>query len=269
MAQEQDPQDQSVSVFDYLYIDKPRISYLLAQLDSNGVVASHKRLQGLTGTNSGEVKGSLKIMGASASAMESHSETSELHFDASWLLPGNVLDVLNDSSLIKTDLRTAEVGQIVLVSGNLSLFDIDLVKRLWDGMTAYMALEGAGKSSPKAAQAERKKMELAGKVIKDLPPALQLTINDGHDEVWAQLNAQYMTLDPHSMTMKHGPNVQGTWHVVAILDAVPDEIVTSSRRDTAQFIDMMYPLMGGLRNLIGRPATSYGVTPLLLFRTCG
>lgn len=269
MEQEQDPQDQSVSVFDYLYIDKPRISYLLAQLDSNGVVASHKRLQGLTGTNSGEVKGSLKIMGASASAMESHSESSELHFDASWLLPGNVLDVLNNSNLIKADLRKAEVGHIVLVSGSLSLFDIDLVKRLWDGMSAYMALDNAGKTSPKNAQAERKRMDLAGRILKELPPALQLTINDGQDEVWAQLNAQFMTLDPHSMTMKHGPNVQGQWHMVAILDAVPDDVVTESSRETAQFIDMMYPLMGGLRELIGRPGPSYGVTPLLLFRSCG
>lgn len=265
---EQD-QAQDVSVFDYLYIDKPRISYLLAQLDDSGVVASHKRIQSLAGSNSDQIKGDLKFVGASASAMESHSETSELNFDASWLLPSNVLDILSNKNLIKTDLHTAEVGQIVHLSGSLSLFDIDLVKRLWDGMTAFMALENSGKTAPKNAQAERKKMELAGKVIKELPPALQATINNGAGEAWAQLNAEYMTIDPHNMTMKHGPNVQGEWHVIAILDAVPDAVVTESSRETAQFIDMMYPLMGGLRQLLGRPETSYGVTPLVLFRKCG
>lgn len=261
-------QDQSASVFDYLYIDRPRISYLLAQLDPDGVIATHRRISGISGTNSGELKGSLKVVGASASAMEGHSESSELHFDASWLLPSNVLDILNDRSLIRRDLMSAEVGQIVLISGSLSLFDIDLVKRLWDGMTAFMAFENSGKTGPKNANSERKKMELAGKVVKELPPALQLNLNNGEWEAWAQLDAKFMTVDPHSMSMKHGPSVQGIWHLVAILDAVPDEIVMETNRDTAQFIDMMYPLMGGLRGLIGRPPTSYGVTPLLLFRTC-
>jgi len=262
-------QDQDVSVFDYLYIDKQRISYLLAQLDDSGVVASHKRIQSLAGSNSGQIKGSLKVVGATASAMETHSESSELVFDSSWLLPSNVLDMLSDKKLIKKDLSTAEVGHIVHVSGSLSLVDIDLVKRLWDGMSAFIAFESSGKVAPKNAQADRKKMELAGKIIKELPPALQATINDGQGEVWAQLNADFMTIDPHNMTMKHGPMVQGEWHVVAILDARPDEISTSSQKQNAQLIDMMYPLMGGLRKLIGRPANSYGVTPLLLFRKCG
>jgi len=265
MAPEQDQED---FVYDYLYLDKAKLSYFLAQLDDNGVAATAKTVQSITGINSGEIKGSLKIAAASVKGEEGHSSASELNFDASWMLPSNVLAVLDDHSLLHRGL-TDNIGQIVLVSGELRMFDIELVKRLWDGIVAFMAHEQAPTKNPKAASAENKKMQIAGKIVKDLPAALQFSLltHDG-DEIWSQLESKSMTVDPHGMTLKHGPSIQGEWHVVAVVDAVPGASPFERGQTTSQFMEMMGPLMGGLQTIIGRPHAAYGVTPLMIFRKC-
>lgn len=132
------------SILDFLYVDTERLKVWLAQLDGNGVPTALRSSSAVSQTSSdettvgihgeggknvlvlkAEVGGSVAGKQAAASAVR---DVLERQFDASWALPLNVLDRLDETNFIRKSLQDAPIGSVVLVSGTTQILDLDLVK---------------------------------------------------------------------------------------------------------------------------------------------
>jgi hypothetical protein len=124
----------TVSLFDYVYIDHVRIGSYLSQMSDEGVlqsVNSEDRTEEKFGRSMsagvhaiGEVKtGFDKSEGATSVVSRT--------FDALWQNARSVLDLLDEIGLIERDLVKSSVGQIVLVSGQFSITDLRVMRPLW------------------------------------------------------------------------------------------------------------------------------------------
>ncbi|KXB20946.1 DUF6414 family protein [Xylella fastidiosa] len=255
------------SVFDYLYVDKEKLSYILSQLNDDGVVTVLRKISALSGSNGGDIKGSLKIVSASAHETESFSDSTDSTFDAKWLLPSNLLAILDDHKLINRGISNA-TGKIVLVKGKLQIFDLDLIKRLWDGILFIHNSEEKNNQKSKQVKTSANEMKGVGLILKELPPTIQLSLFNNDIEIWSLLDQKYMMVDHYAFALKHGSKIQGEWHVLAIVDSLPGEAEMGALPTASAFINMITPFMSAIKDFMGKPLNAYGVTPLMIFREC-
>ena len=303
--------DQSTdSVFDFLYYDATRIASFLSQFDSSGHLTTVT--QGERAHRSKQENTALKTEGSIAVAKGAvtretdrgaeYGRESQRIYDPRWANALAFLDYLDERRLLHRELESARIGQIVLFSGELSLFDLGVLRRMWDlPAVKKMILNAAGNQQPNehggANRQERRKLaasdrakasslpneaELALELLTILPHAVQAAISTDFQSVWASLKEENLTIAAADLFMKHGLTIAGDWNVVGILDALPDEIdyqpadgeaplsalkqmVAGSKLGFFGF-SMAPHLVPPVRQLLGRPSTSYGFTPLLLFR---
>lgn len=261
-----DPEQEAEnSVFDFLYVDRQRLGSLLAQLSDDGVITSAKRTSSTTGSNSGEVKVGTALVASVGGAMsDAATEALEHQFDPSFLLPINALTVLADAGRIKTG-GAAALGSIVRVNGTLILRDLDLIQRIWSPMIKMILNETPAKDRAK----RKEQMDIAGAVLKDLPATVQVILHAGDARYWGMLNESDPTFSSHFIGLKHGTTLQGEWYVVGILDALPGAAVATTESGSGDFFAGLSGVLEGMRGLIGRPDSCYGITPLAIFRPCG
>jgi hypothetical protein len=115
-------------------------------------------------------------------------------------------------------------------------------------------------------------------LLKYLPHATLASVKqDGH-AVWSSLRDDSLIIASNDLVLKHGVNIPGVWHMLGILDALPNSETEADEDAISQaasgsllgalgdFIGMLGP---AIRTMLGRPATSYGMTPILIFRQIG
>ena len=111
-----------------------------------------------------------------------------------------------------------------------------------------------------------------------LPHLIQATIADGDSTVWCILRQESLTTPANEIFLKHGVSVSGTWHIVGIIDALPDheddevsrynQIIGANRLGgmSAAFAShIVIPV----KTALGRPKEAFGITPILIFRQIG
>src|SRR5437868_456839 len=91
-------------IYDFLYVDRARISSLYAQLFTEGILTSVKTTKQSTFSDDSSIGSDIKILKADNKSMEGGGEGIEHMFDASWSIPLEVLNRLNDLSRIRTTL---------------------------------------------------------------------------------------------------------------------------------------------------------------------
>ncbi|MBW6422802.1 hypothetical protein KX729_15195 [Rhizobium sp. XQZ8] len=123
--------------------------------------------------------------------------------------------------------------------------------------------------------------ELMVEMLPVLPHAIQAAVSTYYASAWCTLREDSITIAAADLYMKHGISIEGKWAMVGILDAMPDieasmddgtpyevakQVIAGSKLSMAGF--MLAPhLVAPVRGLLGRPPSSYGLTPLLLFRS--
>jgi hypothetical protein len=202
--------------------------------------------------------------------------------------------------MIMRDLAQSRIGQLVLVSGRLAMFDLGVIRAAWNIKAIKDAiLQQASNSAPensesspmrisskdrqrldreRKAQAE-KELEIGLEMVKLLPHAIQSSIRTGEYEIWCSLREENLIVPASEILIKHGHVVAGDWNMVGILDTFPDENIPTLENDPEQFVTSamaalslgaLWQLIGTLapiaRMALGRPAASFGMTPLLIFR---
>ncbi|MFC5741610.1 DUF6414 family protein [Dyella tabacisoli] len=262
MAQEQAQDD---SIFDFLYVDRQRLASLLAQLSDDGVITLAKRTSSSSTSNNGKFKvGPSAIASAEGGVTDGASEGLERQFDSSFLLPINALTILQQTGRIKDESQLT-LGSIVQISGKVNLRDLDLIKRLWDPFTKTII--GNAPSHKKAKV--KHEIDIAGSVLKEIPPTVQVKLRTATNDFWGMLNDSDPTFSSHFIALKHGGTLQGEWYIVGILDALPDQAPSESDEMSGNLIADMAEVVNGLRELVGRPYSAFGITPLAIFRPCG
>lgn len=126
---EQDSQSTD-SLFDFIYIDKQRVSSLIAQLYGAGVITSVKQTTSDSDKSNKALELNVKIAKAKIGFDETLTSSQERLFDASWSLPLNLLDRLSELDMIKNDLSEVKIGDIALATGLIKIFDVAMVHKL-------------------------------------------------------------------------------------------------------------------------------------------
>jgi hypothetical protein len=268
------------SVYDFLYVDAPRIHVLLSQFGQDGVLTELTRATDA----SSETGGGFDVKIAKLDAKESEKTGLTRRFDPQWLTPLNFLDAARD--IIVRDISSARIGQIVLASGAITITDFAMLRLLWDipavqnmiasGMnsTSFQALlpPKAGKSSEnQATKALMYQVKQILEIIKVIPHATIAMMKDtGGNEIWGAIKNEQLTVSSSTLMLNHGSSIHGKWNVVGILDALPESKDPSSDLSVPDTSVSMISIMQGFgpiaRSLLGRPETAYGVTPLMIFR---
>ena len=131
---------ESGEIYDFLYVDRTRISALYAQLFPQGILTSVKTTAQKSFADDSNVGTDVKIFKAEAKSTDSGSEGIEHLFDASWSIPLAVLDRLRRLSLIRESTKDAGLGSVILADCHLRIIDFASMENLWEpGMRISMA----------------------------------------------------------------------------------------------------------------------------------
>src|SRR5436305_1846102 len=115
----QDP-EKGDSVYDFLYVDARRIAVFLSQFEQYGHLTSLTRTVSETSSASGGVS----VVAAKLDTAASEQSSQTRQFDPQWLVPLAFLDKADQRGMIVRDLGDARIGQLVLISGRLAMFDL-------------------------------------------------------------------------------------------------------------------------------------------------
>jgi hypothetical protein len=290
------------SVYDILYHDAKRVGLFLSQLDPSGHLTGLKQTESAetgSGMKFGASVGGSVIVARGGAALEDQTtagqrETLERTYDPLWANALTLLDFLDERKMIRRDLHKSRIGQIVLVSGSLAMFDLSMVKACWEipSIRALM-MSGAEATLPAApllprkqrreaerfpktaAPAQANPMTMAFDLLMHLPHAILASIRQYDDIVWSTLREENLVVAASDLVLKHGVNVSGVWNMLGILDAMPSnetemEKTALSLTAASGLLGAMGALVGSLgpaiRVTLGRPPEAYGMTPLLIFR---
>lgn len=252
-------------LYDFLYVNHDILSSYNAQLDNDGLLTSsvvtHQTSEQITNSVSGDIK---VIKGQREESSHFHS-TRQNNFDTSKNMPLNVIRELNSRGLIHNDISTAQLGQIVLFSGRMQLVDLAMMSDLIiPSLDVYID----DPSSGEAERARQVKNSSYVKLIRAMPRVLQIRIFDDEKSAWCTVEPKDMVQNTFSLAMKYDVTIHGEWHMLAVLDAFPDDKAIDNKafEYMSQF-DMNYiETFLSIRQLIGRRPTEYGLTPLAIFR---
>jgi hypothetical protein len=249
--------------------------------------------------------GGMPEAGASAEASvergpaEEGSETSERVYDPLWTNALAFLDYLEERNMIQLDIHKARIGQFVLATGQLLIIDVTMLKDAWEKPTVKKKkkmLAGAripepegNRHSRRAQQAQQNRDRQSDDQVENinfmielltiLPHSIQGHLIGSDYRLWATLGEESLVGLSTDITLKHGSYVPGDWSVLGILDAFPEGSAPPSDPGSLNDQDALAAghagtLVGTLaaqlspltRNILGRPATAHGITPLLIFR---
>ncbi|MBX9824777.1 MAG: hypothetical protein K2Y27_07250 [Xanthobacteraceae bacterium] len=293
-------------VFDFLYHDHRRIASFLAQFETYGVLQQVKALEytsesdttktGLTTNFSAGVARTGTTQDVTTGSEE--RDSAERTYDPLWTNARTFLNYLAERNLIVDDPKQARIGQFVLVSGTLAAFDMGLLKEAWklpalkevairnanEQAAASNTATLSSRAARKAAKYEQKNKSISDtefglEMMKIMPHTIQAAIKAADDvSVWSSLREDSLVIPGSELLLKHGVAIAGTWQMLGILDALPDppgDVATQSVMLDHLLASMSLGMMAGqvvgslapmARMLIGRPATAYGMTPLMIFR---
>lgn len=286
-------QDAASSVFDFLYYDARRIGSYLAQFDPSGHLQAYKQSEsvGSSATSVSRIGGRGTVgvasfdSGKDASETETEGEASERQYDPLWTNALNFLDYLDNRRLLRRELAGSRISQFVLAKGELNVVDLTLVKRMWD-LPTIGQLGGEVQSSESNRHERRAKQRVAPPntrpteqqvgfdLLKVIPHSIQASIVSDQGSVWSTLREDSLIVAASDLFLKHGKTIPGQWHMLGIVDALPTEELAPEPPTPEQ---SAIGILGGLgyildaigpfaRLLLGRPASAYGMTPLLIFR---
>jgi hypothetical protein len=211
-------------------------------------------------------------------------------FDPYWTNARALLNYLHEHGFIKDDIETAKMGQFVLISGKIIPLDMQSLKPVWSLPSVKKKIFAgeaeevtAGNRAARRATGKSKsgnsENELVAEILPHLPHSPQMHVIANKFAAWCALQTESLIGTMTDITLKHGGQIAGTWSVLGILDARPDEdgeafthqesVNLALAITPALVAKMALDLAPITRQQLGRPAYSYGITPLLIFRTVG
>lgn len=268
MAQEQPSID---SIYDFIYLDTKRLTSFLAQLDDDGVLLSIKKTRHINEEQKN--LGSVGLTGTRAATEDNTilGKQSEKHYDSSIVAMYDVINRLDELGFIKKSLSATAMGQLLLCSGTITFHDIRMMRDLWDPVMKMFfnqqATQAASRQQKDLLKNKAKEFESIKSILTALPHALLMTLFSQGESLWSSLEEEHLKINSDDITLKHGANFAGQWHVLGILDAKPDDGFTVPRKTGNELFDGLSEMLSMIRATLGRPSDAYGITPVAIFRT--
>ncbi|OSI06798.1 hypothetical protein BWD08_10575 [Neisseria animaloris] len=257
-------------LYDFIYINHDVLSFYNAQLDKDGLLTQSVVTHASEEQMKQGLKGGVPMLGGNYEQGSHLKSSRQNSFDTSKNMPLNVIRELNERGLIHKEIDAAQLGQIVLFSGRMQIVDFALMNSI---VKPAKNMEVAGMPNSTAAQ-KRKRQEKEAEVkavvsiMEVLPKLLQIRIFDDERSAWCAVKHDDMLPNTFALALKHSVTVPGEWHVLAVLDALPDDTEVDRKAfeymtdlDNGYFSAFLH-----LRGVMGRRFNEYGITPLAIFR---
>jgi hypothetical protein len=253
-------------LFDFIYLDRPRVASYFAQLFDDGVLTQTKKISQQSETDSNRLKAGLAGTGVESCETGTLTKSMERQYDTAWSIPINVINRLDELNFIYRDIKATPIGQIALVKGKLRLVDIRMLKDMWKTIMQLALHQNSAKN--KAATKNRKENEAMADLLAKLPHALQMSLFFDGIEIWSTLNPEHMTVNPDDLAFKHGANVAGEWMILGVIDAHPDDEISDDMPSSSRDLENgMFQVLNAIREFFGRSQSAYGATPIAIFRS--
>ena len=221
-------------------------------------------------------------------------EAEERVYDPLWANARALLDYLTEREMIVRELSQARIGQVVLVTGSLVILDLQLLKGAWESKEVKKLINGGAitphegnRHQRRAARADNVPAAPSGQVeqvidiLKLLPHVMQARMRSGTSIAWCNLREESLVPSAGDLTLKHGVAIAGDWHLLGIVDALPDNFNVNTQSaleavgldpalahlPAVALANIVLALSGITRTMLGRPDNAFGVTPILIFRT--
>lgn len=271
---EQDSQNIE-SIFDFFYLDNPKIKSFYAQLNGLGALNTLKSTSQIGDTRKLEATvGIPTVTGGKMGNDRTVNTTSEHLYDGLPTMPREMIDRLDELGFIRRELSIDNLGALVLVEGYLNIIDIEVMKDIIDPTIKFTL--NAMPNTTAAHKEKRKNFESTITPIvdfmKNVPFALScnMFVPSGSGEltqIWMSLSREDMSSVIHDINFKHGEKLAGKWYVLGILDAIPNSldksnIVLPDIGEMEQFKKAMSEMM----KMFGRDDEAFGMTPIAIFR---
>jgi len=272
-AEQNSPSEEYLS--DYAYVDTSRLAYYYGQLSENGLITQAKRISKTIGKDTGKLEVKAMVVSGHGQIETGSEQSIELQVDPSYTRPQETLDSLYEAGYVGAGLTNARIGNLVLTKGSLSVFDIRILKEMWSHLTDMAAQQETAaianiKERQKVFAEKKKEAQRTAEIISKVPHSIQGTFVTDEGDAWFTLQPEYMRINPEDLVFKHGCDLEGEWHVLGIVDALPDNLSTPSsavRSVSSDLEDGMRTMLAAIRHFLGRPPHRYGITPLMIFRT--
>lgn len=288
---------ESASVFDFLYHDNRRIASFLAQFEAVGHL---QQISQIDSTQKGEkeetrTSGNVNIPGTLGLKRESEREGSASFtegstriYDPFWANARRFLDLLEERELIRRDLETASIGQFVLATGFLGIQDLAMFKEAWK-LSSIQRQVKSGSSGKKIsnmtaaqrleAKSQQENSDLMLDMLQILPHAIHARMltrqNENTQLIWCTLKEEYLVAPASDIMLTYGETMSGKWSIIGILSAHPEYLTPDlSQQFDSDDLGFTQSVVGQLtkvlapvvRVTLGRPAAAHAITPLLIFR---
>lgn len=266
----------SKKLLDFIYLDKFRLDSLVSQLNSSGITTQEiiqtgskdllKKYQ--KATEGMAVKIGIPTV-ADASLNQSREQQQEFSeetalnnqqtINTEHLIPLLLVEGLIQSGLALKKLDV-EHGRLIYISGTLSLRDTRILQNLYDPMHPFI---------PEPEEEEYDKTDMI-ELFKHMPHSISAVFHTKQGNAWATFNPDYLKIDTVDWFLKHGSNIAGQWHCLAILDRKPADNHTATESPDVEIsgaIDTMFDSLNhAMEAIVKRPKSSFCITPIALYR---
>ncbi len=129
----------NASVFDFLYVDHSRINTFLSQFNEFGgltsIVRGRSAQRGKGDSSTIKTEASALVLKGggdySASTNAGYVENDQKSYDPRWVNTLSFLDQIDERGLLNRDIESAGFGELVLISGPLSITDYGTLEKIW------------------------------------------------------------------------------------------------------------------------------------------
>jgi hypothetical protein len=258
-------------VYDFLYHDVHRIGSFLSQFDPNGYLqsstSSNSLSQNRTASSERSITGKLPALVEGKTAQEysnseiNNDDTSRT-YDPLWQNSLAFLDFLEQKDLINKSILNSHIGQFVLVSGKLFMFDMGFMQKLVHGKVLKQSII----SSITGANNTKTEANLTMEIFAALPGSIQARLIGEDFSIWSTLRPDGLSLSTDDLLLKHGSFISGSWNILGILDALPDNDIPIDFSFLPGIQIGLADFSKIIRPQFGRSPDYFGITPLLVFR---
>jgi hypothetical protein len=214
---------------------------------------------------------------------------SHMRFPCKWVNALSFLDQIENRALLSRDIKVAGFGDLILIKGPLLIRDLGALEKIWSLPSIRKIAEAGSEDTQSGNRQQRRQSEKANnksgpknntteldlffELVKILPHPAQMQIG-ADPTAWAVLDGAGLVAAASDFVLKYGGAIPGEWCAVGILDAVPDSVSASLKKQHGSGLDeivsvLLSQLEPVVRQLLGRPAGAFGITPLLVFREIG
>lgn len=271
------------SLFDFIYLDRDKLGSLYAQIFEHGLLLTSKHTRNHSDTTGSKSTSGLKmeakadalLAGAKAETsgnQENHTNRiagigAEDTYDAYYATPINLLNKLDELGFINRGLNeNSQYGQIVLISGEVRLSDIGIIRDLWYPMNERIFKE-ASKDAKMAKEAKNNlnSMNNLKPLVESLSKNIIFTLQTENYSAWSNLKREFVLIETQDFILKNSEWIPGKWFCLGIIDSLPSD---SNRFEDRDGVNVNTALREA-RSFFEVNPNYFGITPIVIFRNIG